>query len=96
MHYYGDLWVKALGSNLLGFNLDFQKKAVNEIKRLVDEADRPFVVLNAAVAKTQTLEPELDSSFIDRSIYEKWIKPNEPKPVIGPEPRDGGPKGPGM
>jgi hypothetical protein len=89
LHHYGDFWVKALGSNLLGMHLDFQKESVDSIKRLASDTDKPFVILNVAVAKTQILEPKLDNSFINTDVYEKWIKPEEPE--IKPEPRNDGP-----
>jgi len=96
LRHYGDLWVKALGSNLLGMHLDFQRESVDEVKKLASETDRPFVILNAAVAKTQILEPKLDNSFIDNRLYDKWIKPDEPKPTVKPKPRNDGPSGPRM
>lgn len=96
LHRYGDLWVKSLGNNLLGVNLDFQKKSVAEIKKLVSGIDRPLVILNAAVAKIKILEPELDNSFIDQNLYDRWLKPDEPKTNVKPEPRNDDPRGPRM
>lgn len=94
LHRYGDLWVKSLGNNFLGMNLDFQKGSVDEIKQLISGAGRPLVILNAAIAKIQMLEPKLDNSFIDQNLYDRWIKPDEPETVVKPEPRNDGPKGP--
>ncbi len=91
LHQYGDLWVKAIGNNFLGMNLDFQKESVDKVRESMNTEDRPFVILNAAVAMTSLLEPKLDDSFINKADYEKWIKPDEPKPEIKNKPRDNGP-----
>ncbi len=92
LHQYGDLWVKVIGNNLLGMNLDFQKESVDKVRESMNTENRPSVILNAAVAMTNTLEPKLDDSFINKADYEKWIKPDEPKPEITNNPRDNRPR----
>ncbi len=91
LHYYGDLWVKAIGRNLLGMDLDFRKESVESIKKLASENNKPFVMLNVAVAKTRNLELKLDDSFIDMNAYEKWIRPKELEADIEKKPRNNGP-----
>lgn len=92
LHSYGEYWVEALGSNLLGLHLDFRKESVDEVKKLTKSMERPLVILNAAVAKSNAWQPTLDNSFIDENIYENWIKIDEPDPVVN-KPRNSGSDG---
>lgn len=92
LHSYGDIWVKSIGNNFLGLNLDFRKESVDAVKNSFTSSDAPQVLLDAAVAMTNILEPKLDNSFSMLASYDKWIAPQaEPKPEIEPQREDDGP-----
>lgn len=80
LHNYGDSWVRAIGENFLGKNLDFQKESVDELKELIGKENGPSAIINAAITLVNNFEPKLGDYLSNNNKYKRLIDTNELKP----------------
>lgn len=71
LHRYGLQWIKTLGNNFRGFELDFSPSAVNAIRSLVKSENAPFVLLNVATGMISLREPKLDQYCEGLANYQR-------------------------
>lgn len=60
LHHYGLPWIRKLGNNFRGFELDFSPTAVAAIRSLAQSAHAPYALLNTAIGMMNIPEPQLD------------------------------------
>ncbi|WP_439894396.1 hypothetical protein ACS7SF_22835 (plasmid) [Ralstonia sp. 25C] len=81
LHRYGRHWIDRLGSNLLGYELDFSEKGVQSVKDYIRKFPGAAVLLTG-VAMSTTLEPELPRDDFLSAEYVRLDTPDR-KPDVG-------------
>lgn len=71
LHHYGLPWIRKLGNNFRGFELDFSPTSVAAIRSLAESTHAPYALLNVAVGMVNISEPQLDSYCETLANYQR-------------------------